>query len=117
MTKRLLVLLAALVAALGTQASSRIEPLYVHPSFVALRWQHETTVRLTPIGRHSVSWDPLKGRCYTYQIASAHIHGWQRHGNSYYFPATIRALHPGSCEMWFKSTSGADVRIFVTVER
>jgi hypothetical protein len=93
------------------------EPLYINPSSVTVQWGREATIRLIPRGPHSVSWDVTQGHCYSHQMASARINGWQRENGYYYFPVTISAMRPGTCEMIFKSTSGAEARLWVTVTR
>lgn len=116
MIKRLLLVLAALLVALAGHAPAS-EPLYINPSHVTVRVRAETTIRLIPQGQHSVSWDVSRGHCYARQMASAHIHGWRKEHGYYYFPVTIYGWYPGFCEMWFKSTSGAEAKLSVFVER
>lgn len=107
---------AGLMVALASPAFSS-EPLYINPSSVTVRVRQEATIRLIPQGRHSVSWDVSRGYCYSRQMASAHIHGWQREHGYYFFPVTISGMYPGHCEMFFKSTSGAEAKLSVFVER
>jgi hypothetical protein len=109
----LLVVLAVAPAAPAVPS----EPLYINPSSVTVAWGREATIRLIPTGQHSVSWDVTRGHCYSHQMASARVQGWQREHGYYYFPVTISAMRPGTCEMIFKSTSGAEAHLWVTVTR
>ncbi len=93
--------------------------LYVTPPFLTLdiSKNRQGTLYLTPPKEYSPQWDLLKGSCYQWQIASAHVHGWVRYGNNqFHFPVTVSAVNPGSCEMWFKA-GDAEVKVLINVQR
>lgn len=110
---RFLARLACLVLAVTTPALAQ----YISPNRLELRLPGNRTgmLDITPQPRQNVRWDLHKGTCYAHQIAAAEVHPWRRDARGRaYFPVTVQAARPGSCQMWFTSGQG-EVSAWITV--
>lgn len=117
MVKRFTVLVLA--AFLTVQAPANAA-MGAYPSSLTIVVHREATLYLTPpvecYQKCSPTWELQKDICYSRQIASARIRGWEKYGNWYRYPVTVSASYPGVCHMWFKAGS-SEVKVLIEVRR